>query len=298
MATVFNVKGERVFYMSSQPTNELLDVYLAGQTRPNKQYRSSHNMSPNEMFDKYQFEYVTAGVGYIETHDQVYRVGRGDFFFLNRLRPHYYYTDPEHLLEKIFITVKGRLVEHLVAAYNLNESVVVRHVDVYRPLRLILNGLDAVENSLPPELVNRTALLLHEIIQMVQAPVLGRTPPSHRITDPVSLVQILIVNNLDRRISLDEMAKYANLSKSQLIRRFHEKVGLTPAQFVIRQRISEAESLLAYTTLSIQEVADRLNFSSDKHFSQTFSRLTGWSPSQHRRTNRTTVPDRTSFKSS
>lgn len=46
--------------------------------------------------------------------------------------------------------------------------------------------------------------------------------------------------------------------------------------------ITEAKTLLRYSTMSIQEVAYTLNFSSQSFFGKYFKHLTGMSPSEYK----------------
>jgi AraC family transcriptional regulator len=56
--------------------------------------------------------------------------------------------------------------------------------------------------------------------------------------------------------------------------------GLTIEKYVILQRIERVKELLAYDELSVNEIADKLGYSSVQHLSQQFKKFTGLTPSQ------------------
>ena len=58
--------------------------------------------------------------------------------------------------------------------------------------------------------------------------------------------------------------------------------GITIEKFVILQRIERAKELLAYNELSLNEIADKLAYSSVQHLSQQFKKVTGLTPSQYK----------------
>ena len=92
-----------------------------------------------------------------------------------------------------------------------------------------------------------------------------------------------IGDNLTGDLSLADIARAANLSESHLHRLFREAVGVSPHQYVIRERVEEAKALLRRTDLTIAEVAVSSGFSHHQHLNRHFKRLTGSSPERFRR---------------
>ncbi len=58
--------------------------------------------------------------------------------------------------------------------------------------------------------------------------------------------------------------------------------GITIEKNVILQRIERAKELLEYNELSLNEIADKLCYSSVQHLSQQFKKVTGLTPSQYK----------------
>lgn len=58
--------------------------------------------------------------------------------------------------------------------------------------------------------------------------------------------------------------------------------GITIEKYVILQRIERAKELLAYNELSLNEIADKLCYSSVQHLSQQFKKITGVTPSGYK----------------
>ncbi|MDD5604092.1 MAG: hypothetical protein PHG48_08495 [Eubacteriales bacterium] len=51
----YNFKGEQIFYINPQGGEGILNIFLAGITSPNPLYKSMHNITADNEFDKYQF---------------------------------------------------------------------------------------------------------------------------------------------------------------------------------------------------------------------------------------------------
>ena len=121
--------GEKIV-IDKIPTNTYLEPVMAGITYPNPSYRIMHNISDEFPYDAYVLEYIVKGKGYIETPEKKYTVTEGDFCFLNKLRYHIYYPDPDDPYEKIFIVLKGKFVDFLVSNHFSNDSVYIKKCNI------------------------------------------------------------------------------------------------------------------------------------------------------------------------
>ncbi len=87
-----------------------------------------------------------------------------------------------------------------------------------------------------------------------------------------------IQNHLDAGMSLQEVADAAGLSTRYFAHLFKTSLGETPHQYVIRQRVERARSLLEQGSLSLAEVALAVGFYDQAHLTNNFKRLTGMTP--------------------
>lgn len=96
-------------------------------------------------------------------------------------------------------------------------------------------------------------------------------------------VQRYVLDNIDRNITIDELAKFTYLSKYHFIRVFTEHFGDTPHKYVTKLRVERAKELLLYDeSLSVSDVAVKLNFDSQQTFSYWFKKNVGISPKSYK----------------
>jgi len=83
----------------------------------------------------------------------------------------------------------------------------------------------------------------------------------------------------EKAYTIDDMARRAALSPSQLINRFKQTTGLPPYTFLLSCRIRKARMYLSDTDKPVTLIAQELGFSSSQHFAMQFKREFGVTPS-------------------
>ncbi len=88
--------------------------------------------------------------------------------------------------------------------------------------------------------------------------------------------------NLDKSLSLGELAEVMGYNKRYFGNLFKEVFTVSPIQYVTNRKMSVACRLLADSNLTIQEIAYQLGFESEFYFSRMFKIKTGKSPKEYR----------------
>ncbi|TDN94966.1 AraC-like DNA-binding protein [Salegentibacter sp. 24] len=92
-----------------------------------------------------------------------------------------------------------------------------------------------------------------------------------------------LMNNLDKPFpSIEFLAKKVNANPSLLKRGFPLLYGSTMAQFHLEKRMEKAKDLLKASDTTQIIIAERCGFISDAHFSRTFKKFYGITPSKCR----------------
>jgi len=95
-----------------------------------------------------------------------------------------------------------------------------------------------------------------------------------------------INQNLEKDISLNQIAEQFNISKYYLCRYFKKKTGFTVIEFINNSRIIKAQKLLINSNLRITDIGIKVGFNSLSHFERTFKKINGITPSQYRNINK------------
>ena len=99
--------------------------------------------------------------------------------------------------------------------------------------------------------------------------------------EEVERVRAFLEEHWEERVSLDQLARLAGLSKPALLRAFAREKGITPYRCLENIRVAKAQRLLEEGTPPA-EAALRAGFSDQSHFTNRFSRFIGLSPGAYR----------------
>jgi AraC-like DNA-binding protein len=91
--------------------------------------------------------------------------------------------------------------------------------------------------------------------------------------------------NLSHQWTVEEMAALVGLGTTAFNEKVKNFTGFSPLNYLINIRISEAIKLLKREDVNVTNIALETGFYSSQHFSTTFKKLTGYTPSQFRKNN-------------
>jgi YesN/AraC family two-component response regulator len=79
------------------------------------------------------------------------------------------------------------------------------------------------------------------------------------------------------------LADELHLDYNYLSTLFSSVEGITLEHYIIKQKIERVKELLFYDELNMSEIADKLGYSSVQHLSSQFKKMTGYTPSQFKK---------------
>lgn len=108
-------------------------------------------------------------------------------------------------------------------------------------------------------------------------------PVAQKPRDEIAPVLEWALQNLNRILSVRQMADRALMSERTFLRRFKEAMGMTPKAWVLQARMSLARDLLEGNSLNNEQIMERCGFGSMESFRAAFRQYVGITPSSYRK---------------
>jgi AraC family transcriptional regulator, transcriptional activator of pobA len=106
----------------------------------------------------------------------------------------------------------------------------------------------------------------------------SRVRSRDRGSRPIAALLRRLCSDYMEPISVEEAASECALSKGYFCHAFKKSTGKTLVEYVQTLRVIEAEHLLAYTNLSVHEIANDVGFEDPAYFGRVFKSISGKSP--------------------
>lgn len=240
----------------------------------------THNCS--ELF------YVIEGQGQFLIENQTYPVSAYDLVIVN---PNVYHTEVSlnaSPLKYIVLGVEGLELAAVDEEDNTNFCIINFKNHRENILLCLQNMLSEIEKK-----HTGYEIVCQDLMEILIV-LLGRQTNFSTILAPVSKKTSRLCGSTKRyidahyqeNITLDQLAEVSHVSKYHLAHAFTEEYGISPINYLISKRISEAEHLLKTTDFSLSLISNTTGFSSSSYFAQIFRKQKGMSPTEFRKLSR------------
>lgn len=246
---------------------------------------------PGEIHDFWECRYILKGSICVSGDDKVYELSQGDLVFHKPMELHKFYIDNENGAELLIFSfnMKGPLTEYFKdKVFHLTDeqkAILERmvnfarknyHNDENASFKKETRFLNCAKDT--PLYLQRITVFLYDLLLSLgekgDISEFSSTPPALAFQRAVNFMNEMIYEHP----SVSEIAKHCYLSESGLKRLFANYAGIGIHKYFLKLKFKVASKLL-YEGVSVREVSEKLNFSSQSYFSVAFKREFGINPS-------------------
>ena len=151
-------------------------------------------------------------------------------------------------------------------------------------MQLLLREIDAREDGCEMVCQDLTEVLLVRIVRMASVSLRLTAPPAE--SKECATAKRYIDENYSESITLDKLAEIAHVNKYYLSHSFKNEYKVSPIDYLMKRRITEAKALLTSTDFSLTQIAEQIGFGSLAYFSKCFRKVEGTRPNEYRKSAR------------
>lgn len=251
---------------------------------------SGYTVPPHKQWC-HEISYIVSGEGYFSTNDDTKLLKEGDI--------HISPAGSIHAIE----TVKGFDLRYSYVGFDFDSEISSENLlklrDFYSGVRNYFAS-DRSELLLPifrslDELYSKT-MFYHLMVEtyliqilvlvwrsytMDPLPIYLPTVSVDSLGNSVYTVIKFIDRNIFEKIDLKMIAHEVGYNYSYISDVFKKKTGITIQKYISNRKIQEATELLKFGKLTINQVAQKLNYANVQSFNKAFKRTIGYSPSEY-----------------
>ncbi len=229
--------------------------------------------------DAYLVFYTLGGAGIIEQEGQSVTLGQNQALLMDCRTPQRYVTDPvRHHWYHLWAHVNGAGADAISQAMGLPKL-----QPVSLPLADVKPIFETIFENMKKEGYIESLTTSLAVDRLLTSIALAPDSRGSFVEfDAVSVARRYMEEHYAEDLHVDDVAREAAISTSQLIRLFKRQLGTTPHSYLLRYRITQAKELLAETTIPVATIARQVGFASESNFSYRFDEMCGQSPSAYR----------------
>lgn len=236
-----------------------------------QQCRPNYGFGPR-VRSNYILHYVYSGCGVLRIGDTEYKIHPREIFLIRPNQLTYYEADSENPWLYRWIEFNGSMSERIISAFS--EPVISDYDDIIgeKFKEFISCGKITFEAA------------MEKFWAVIAALTLNSTDSAQiRSRDYVQMAELYIKNNINKKITVNDISNYVGINRSYLSRLFKEYKNISPQQYLTTERINTAAQYLKNTDISIVEVAQSVGYSDYHIFNKVFHRYFNTSPSEWRK---------------
>lgn len=266
-----------------------------------KNYSIQLDSFPETKTDTLRIYYIMDGKFEWLIHDQVHTLYPGDVAMIlpgQKLAGSKSFLDVGTLswinikIEKL--EPNGKLITGKWSSLSKNESLAIGKIFLLNSslVLLKLKEAGALLHEMKLELINQhigyATCVNNMLDQLLVLIARNLTQQNNSLRDfPQAFMKLenSLRQNLAHQWTVEEMAGLVGLGTTSFTEKVKSFTGFSPLNYLITIRISEAIRLLKKQELNVTDIALETGFYSSQHFSTTFKKLTGYTPSEFKKRN-------------
>lgn len=235
---------------------------------------------------QYVFIYCMEGLGWFKLGNEEHIVKKNQYFILPANQPHSYGSSEKEPWTIYWIHFKGKLAGQYAAGLSKPTEIkpniysrISGRIDLFEEIYHTLEMGYGKENLLYACSVFYHFLGTLRYLQQYRNAIRNKEEEDDLVTAAIHYMK----ENIEKKVSLDEMAQHIGYSPSHFSTLFNKRTGYTPTNYFNQLKIQRACHLLDFTDMKINQLCYKIGIDDCYYFSRLFSKIMGMSPRDYKK---------------
>lgn len=232
----------------------------------------------------YQLLYIAAGKGhfFFQDKEKIIEAGHMILYRPKEMQKYVYYGTEQ--TEVYWVHFTGSDVKNILKEYHLFENGQIIPTGNFPEYHEIFRKMIQELQLAKPHYEEYLSILLHELFLLISRYTPKENSQSRILQKEMESATHFFNEHFAEEISIENYSEAKHMSTCWFIRNFKRYNGVTPMQYILNLRITNAKTLLKTTTYPVSEIAVIVGYENPLYFSRLFKKQTGLSPSEFRNT--------------
>lgn len=232
----------------------------------------------------FQMLYVASGKAHFFFHgeEEIVTAGHMVFYRPKETQKYVYYGTDQ--TEVYWVHFTGNNVKNIMRKYGISDDIHVlycgtslEYASIFKQMIYELQQCQEDYEELLTMLLHQLFILLHRYMTK------EHKLKNEYLESEMEHAKQFFNENYNTPISIDDYAASRGMSVSWFIRNFKKYTAVTPMQYIVSLRITNAQILLETTKYNVNEIGNIVGYENALYFSRIFRKQKGVSPSEYRK---------------
>ncbi len=244
--------------------------------------------------NEWELSYIITGSGTRVIGDMMETFSKGEIILIPPKLPHGWYFD-EHVhdnhgkIENITIIFPDSLLDKCIDTFPETRTSIYKLKEIQEGVSLKGNILPVVQRLMYSmtsqnnmEQLSTLLLIFLHLASSNEMQIVGNRRQKNKEAQKIQEVYRYILSNYNKKILLDDVARYVGMNSSSFCTFFKREKGMSFFSALNEYRINCACLMLRETVMSVAEICYSVGFNDIPYFNRTFKKTIGKSPKDYR----------------
>ncbi|WP_338551543.1 AraC family transcriptional regulator [Paenibacillus sp. KS-LC4] len=229
------------------------------------------------MLHKYAIGYITSGNGLLNISGHATPFKPGDLFFLQPETMVEGYSDSRNPIQYSLILFSCMQLSKSLEGWSIKQPIFplqgkLALVDDRSSVEDLIQQLRELSRHFREQERPTIHYILSKLLLMM-----GKSRPEQQQTVGLDQVIAYMNDNYSKDLQISQLAEMAGFSPNHFTKTFKNKMGVTPTEYLLQQRIKKAKQLLV-SSIKAKHVAEQVGYKDEHYFSRVFKKAEGVAP--------------------
>lgn len=232
----------------------------------------------------FQMLYVASGKAhfFFNGKEEIVTAGHMVFYRPKETQKYVYYGTDQ--TEVYWVHFTGNNVKNIMRKYGISDDTHVLYSGTSLEYTAIFKQMIYELQQCQDHYEDLLTMLLHQLFILLHRHMTkDHNLKNEYLEKEMELAKQFFNENYNKAINIDDYASSRGMSVSWFIRNFKNYTAITPMQYIVSLRITNAQILLETTNYHVNEIGNIVGYDNALYFSRIFKKQKGMSPSEYRK---------------